>query len=238
MKTVQKFAWLLKLVLVILILPASWALAQDVDEVADPTVTEEADAPVVVDGIARMRTDDGGFVMGDPDAPITIVEFADFACPHCQDYRETVDQLIETYVATGQAQFEFRTFPTAGGELTVFAAQLAECADAQQPGAFWFAHDLFYDLAIEGQYDPKMGRVLAARLELDYGQMLSCVTTARQIQIDFELGEQGGVRGTPAVMVRYGDGAMSYITYEDQTYNQGGVPFEVLASVIEAAQPE
>src|SRR5215207_4842489 len=34
----------------------------------------------------RERLSDGGFIIGDPDAPITIVEFADWACPHCQDY--------------------------------------------------------------------------------------------------------------------------------------------------------
>ena len=55
--------------------------------------------------IPQSRTEDGAFVLGDPDAPVTIVEFADFMCPHCQAYQTTVNRFIEQYVATGQAKF-------------------------------------------------------------------------------------------------------------------------------------
>jgi protein-disulfide isomerase len=49
------------------------------------------------------HTDDGAPVLGNPDAPITIIEFADFACPYCQRYEPTMQVFIDTYVATGRA---------------------------------------------------------------------------------------------------------------------------------------
>src|SRR5215211_8687667 len=60
------------------------------------------------------RTDDGAFIIGNPDAPITVIEFADFGCPHCLEYKPTIEQFIRDYVVTDKARFEFRVFPTAG----------------------------------------------------------------------------------------------------------------------------
>src|SRR5262249_43482071 len=68
----------------------------------------------------QQRLSDGGFVVGNPDAAVTIVEFADYACPHCQEYKPTIDQFINNYVKTGKAKFELRIFPTAGGQTTAF----------------------------------------------------------------------------------------------------------------------
>ena len=45
-------------------------------------------------GIPQTRSDDGAFVLGEADAPITIVEFADFLCPHCQTYHATMQKVI------------------------------------------------------------------------------------------------------------------------------------------------
>lgn len=78
------------------------------------------------------RAEDGGFVLGNPDAKVTIIEFADFGCPHCQEYKPTIDDFIKNYVQTGKAKFEFRIFPTAGGAMTEFAGRIADCIDQQR----------------------------------------------------------------------------------------------------------
>lgn len=181
--------------------------------------------------IPQSRTDDGAFVLGNPDAPVTIVEFADFACPHCQQYRQTVDQFIREHVATGNAKFEFRFFPTTGGQRTTFAGQVAQCAEEQQEGSFWKAYEIFYELATTGQYGDQMGRVVAERLGLDYSQILNCTSDANQPATDLALGRRLGVTGTPAVMVRYGNADPTYISLGGRTYNSGGVPYDVLAQV-------
>ena len=184
--------------------------------------------------IPQSRTEDGAYVLGNADAPVTIVEFADFACPHCQEYRHTMDQFIQEQVATGNAKFEFRLFPTTGGAMTEFAGRVAQCAEDQEAGSFWRAYDLFYQLAESGQYSDQMGRIVAERLDLDYSQILNCTSSANQVTTDVALGRRVGVGGTPAVLIRYGNGDPVFINFGGQTYNSGGVPYQVLAQVVAA----
>ena len=184
--------------------------------------------------IPQSRTEDGAYVLGNPDAPVTIVEFADFACPHCQEYRHTMDQFIREQVVPGNAKFEFRLFPTTGGAMSEFAGRVAQCAEDQETGSFWRAYDLFYQLAESGQYSDQMGRIVAERLGLDYSQILNCTSGATQVTTDVALGRRVGVSGTPAVLIRYGNSEPVFVNFGGQTYNSGGVPYQVLAQVVAA----
>src|SRR5262245_46798965 len=56
---------------------------------------------VNVASLPQERTADGGYVVGNPNAPITIIEFADFACPHCQEYHPTITKFLNDYVVPG-----------------------------------------------------------------------------------------------------------------------------------------
>lgn len=182
------------------------------------------------------RGEDGAFILGSPDAPIRLIEFADFACPHCQSYRPAIAEFIDTYVTTGQAQLEFRFYPTAGGEMTVFAAQAAECADEQRPGAFWQAHDLLYEYALSGTYDRTIPEQLADDLALDEDAILLCMQTADQVVKDINFGREIGVSGTPAVLIRYAGGLPQFIELDGVTYRQGGPDFGVLSAAVEQAR--
>lgn len=100
---------------------------------------------------SSMRTDpfvptirsvvDGRFE-GDPNAPIKIVEYADFACSNCREFEiETRASLLREYVQTGLASIEFRHVATRGPE-SIRAGEAAECALDQ--GSFWEMHDLLF----------------------------------------------------------------------------------------------
>ena len=68
-------------------------------------------------------------VIGDPDAPVTVVEYASVTCPHCATFHETTfPELKEKYVDTGQVKFVFREFPTPPAPLAVAGFLLARCA--------------------------------------------------------------------------------------------------------------
>ncbi|MFN8530736.1 MAG: thioredoxin domain-containing protein [Anaerolineae bacterium] len=182
------------------------------------------------------RNADGAFVVGSASAPITIVEFADYGCPHCQEYVETMHQVVENYVVPGKARFEFRIFPTAGGQQTVFAGQMAECADTVRPGAFWQMHEGLYTLASSGRYYTTDGiRNLVQSLGLNYTDVLACSSTAEQVTRDINFGQSQQISGTPSVMVRYGDGPAQWISVAGITYNQTIPTYPVLAAVIDAA---
>jgi protein-disulfide isomerase len=186
--------------------------------------------------IPQSRTTDGGFVLGYDEAPITIVEFSDFTCPHCQEYAETIHRVIDDFVATGRAKLEYRMFPIVHPQYKDFTAELAECVGELQPGSFWNAHDLIFQLASAGRYDA-MGRTVADRFGLEYSDLLQCAGEARQHVTDTALGQRAGVEGTPAVLVRYGDDqTLSWINLDGREYSRGGVSYNVLAEVIQRAQ--
>jgi protein-disulfide isomerase len=183
------------------------------------------------DEVPQSRTADGAFVLGDPDAPFTLVEFADFACLACQQYRPTLDEFLERYVRTGQAKFESRIIMTAGGATTGFASQLAECAEAQRPGAYWQAHVLLYDYGSRGAgtYNESMARPFAEALNLDLANLFTCVREdADQITVDSQFAQQNGATSTPTVLFRLNDGQAQPLP--------GGRDIDSLATLVEAAQ--
>jgi protein-disulfide isomerase len=56
-------------------------------------------------------TPEGGFVMGNPDAPIKLIEYGSLTCPHCAEFTEKgFPKLRDNYIATGRVSFEFRNF--------------------------------------------------------------------------------------------------------------------------------
>lgn len=197
-------------------------------------VANNANAVPAIDfsQIPQSRGEDGAFVLGSPDAPVTLIEFADFVCPHCVTYESTINQFVREYVATGQARLEYRMFPTAGGDMTRFAGQIAECAEAQQAGSFWKAYALLYDLARSGQYNQELGQRVANALGLSYAELLNCSTEAMQVSTDVEFGRAQGVTGTPAVRVRYGDGPAQILVINGQSITSGGPSIDQLSQMV------
>jgi protein-disulfide isomerase len=210
------------------------------DEAIESTAEISADAPLLSEAAADLpqsRAEDGAFVLGDPDAPITLIVFSDWACPHCQTYHTAIEPMLTEYLLSGAIKFEHRMLPTAGGMITVYAGTLAECADDLQEGGFWRSYFLLYDLAMSGDYDPYIiTTTIAEELDLDPDELYACTEEIRQVRTDVELANEIGIQGTPAVMVRYADGEPEFVEFDDITYDRGSVPEEVLRQVIEAAQ--
>lgn len=75
------------------------------------------------------ETPEGGFVMGNPNAPVKVVEFASLTCPHCADFAKNgLPKLVEQYVKTGQVSLELRNFVRDPVDLG--ASLLARCGGA------------------------------------------------------------------------------------------------------------
>ncbi len=181
--------------------------------------------------ISQGRQDDGGFVLGKADAPITIVAFEDFLCSHCQRFKPTVDQFIEKYVKTGMARFEYRMFPAVHPGYSPLAGKLAECADTLRPGSFWHAHDVLFDVASARAFSDQSSRTFAETMGFAYADLLQCTADAQQVDIDTQLGTQLGVTGTPTIMVRYGNSAPQHNPFGRQS------TLEQLGMLVEQANP-
>ncbi len=164
------------------------------------------------DAIPQERLDDGGFVLGDPDAAITIVEFQDWYCPHCQTYKPKADAFIRDYVATGQARYEFRALTTAGAGQQPNTAQvynLLECVDIAKPGTFFYASDIAYEMVMSGVRGTDFSRTLAERTGVPLDSLLRCTQDeAGQSVADERLARSAGASSTPAVFYRIDGGEM------------------------------
>jgi protein-disulfide isomerase len=147
--------------------------------------------------------------------------------------------VLVDYLLAGQVRYEFRMFPTAGGSMSIFAGQVAECADDLTEGGFWQSYEVLYDIALEGSYNvDDIMQITAHELDLDRDELLDCMRDAQQVETDTTLGIELGIPGTPAIMVRYGEGEPVFIEFDGVTYDRGGVPEDVLRAVIEEAQEE
>ena len=163
--------------------------------------------------------------LGSPDAPVTIVEFSDFQCPFCRRlYRDTLPQLKEKYVKTGEVKFVYRDFPlTAIHDLAQKYAEAGECADEQ--GKFWSMHDKIFD----EQNKRGAGTIVditaadlkqwARELGLEGVVFDSCLDSGKytqEVQKDLADGQRAGVSGTPATFVngRLIQGAVPYTQFE------------------------
>lgn len=72
------------------------------------------------------QTAEGGFLMGNPDAPVKLVEFGSMTCPHCAEFDEAaMGAITNTYVKSGRVSFEFRNFVR--DQLDLTAAVVARC---------------------------------------------------------------------------------------------------------------
>ena len=150
---------------------------------------------------ARYRIDIAGApVRGPQDAPITIVEWADFQCPFCARAEETLRQVAAAY--PGKVRFVWRDMPLEFHDQAEPAAYAARAARAQ--GKFWAMHDRLYD---RPEAEP-LGRAtyekLAAELGLDmkrFRAALDAQADKPALRADVQAGAKAGVTGTPTFFV-------------------------------------
>src|SRR5258708_21300602 len=91
---------------------------------------------------AKLQTKDSP-VLGDPQAPVKLVEFSDFECPVCRNLHDVLRGMLPNYP---QAQVVFKDFPIEQLHPWARTAALAgRCAYQQDPKAFWKMYDLIYD---------------------------------------------------------------------------------------------
>ena len=211
------------------------ALPEQFDSIVNARRPADYD-PVTIEtgpyaGMTAFRRQDGGFVLGSPDAPLTIVTFEDFLCPYCQNYQATLREFIDDHVRSGQAQFEFRFYPVVNPQFSVATAQIAECIGVLDLGKFWMGHDLLYEFASSGVLGDDAARAIANLIDIDLDELNSCRDGAMQFLIDSQLAQLAGVSGTPEVRGRVDGGAPQVIFAGQQPMDRGGIPIEVLAAL-------
>ena len=136
---------------------------------------------------------------GDANAPVTIVEFADFQCPFCSRVEPLLNDVLARY--KGKVKLAYRDFPLASihGHAEI-AAEASRCALAQ--GKYWEMHDAMF--ADQSRLDEASLIKTAVGLGMDQKLFAFCVKSnnyKEPVQQDFRAGSDAGVNATPSFFI-------------------------------------
>ncbi|MGJ3239318.1 MAG: DsbA family protein [Anaerolineae bacterium] len=145
-------------------------------------------------------------ILGNPDAPVTVIEYAAYGCDACRQWHEAgiIDQILLMY--PDQVRVIYRDMPIILPGWSQSMGEIAQCAFDQGNEAFWSAHDTLFE-------DTQLGRtstadaldlVITNNPALDGDTLRECFdanTHARTVRYDMERPEALAIRGTPTWFV-------------------------------------
>jgi len=161
---------------------------------------------------------DGDAVLGNNDAPVTIVEFSDYQCPFCRKFWvETLPLIEENYIATGKVRFIYKDFPLSSIHPSAqIAAEAAECARdvAGDDATYYKMHDKIFseqNILDGGSSKSAVTKTVvftaddlvswAESLGYDIQSCLSSGKFADEVQEDLSDGIASGAQGTPYFVI-------------------------------------
>lgn len=208
--------------------------AQITQSAAD--VSEEINLPPFETSLPynQTPTPGGDVLLGDPNAPVEIVEYSDYQCPFCGKFAlETGSKINENYVASGKVKVIYKDLIVAdsfvaGGHESTDAALAANCAADQ--GKFWEYHDALFVIEIvdqkenNGNLTKELFLAIANKLGMDKSAFESCYDSkkyAGEIEADMAEAQNDLQRlSTPSILI---NGELI----------QGAQPYENFAAVID-----
>jgi len=171
----------------------------------------------------------GSPILGDPNAPITLVEFGDYQCHYCNVFFQTIeDDIIKNYVKTGKVKMIFKDYNIIGPD-SINASHGAHCANEQ--GVFWEYHDILYSNWTgenNGWASPRNLTIFAEEVNADMDKWTQCMNekfhsiTINESNNDARTLE---LTGTPAFFVINSEGKVSKLF--------GAQPFEVFKKIFD-----
>ncbi len=170
----------------------------------------------------------GSPILGDPSAPITIVEFGDYQCERCYEwYHNTKPTIVQDYIETGKANLVFVDLAFLGRD-SPKAAQASYCAEEQK--MYWEYHDILYtsqESVDNGWANSERLKAFAFSLDLDMELFESCLDYekySKRVQYNIQQARENGVRGTPGFFIVGPDG---------QEQIGGAQPYSVFKQILD-----
>lgn len=143
------------------------------------------------------------FSIGDPNAPITVVEFSNYGCSHCKDFSENSEaDFIETYVNTGEVYFTYVNIPYNDASY-IAAAEASYCA-AEQNLFFEYKEQLFTYVGYTDSYSLENLVRYASNVGMDTDTFTTCMESDAYTQSyldDYAYADSVGLQGTPSFLI-------------------------------------
>jgi len=149
--------------------------------------------------------ENGSPIMGDSNAPITILEWGDYQCTFCYRFHQnTLDIINDDFIKTGKVKLVFRDFPLNGPD-SILAAEAAYCAQDQEK--YWQYHNELY----KNWGGEKTGWItresldrFALTVDLDLVEFNTCLDDHKyqnRVNTHYEFGKEIGIDATPSFLV-------------------------------------
>jgi protein-disulfide isomerase len=149
----------------------------------------------------QMNVGNGWYSIGRADAPVTLVEFADFQCPFCKRFHtDAYAELKKNYIDTGKVRFVSRDLPLEFHPFALKAAEAVRCAGDQQK--YWELRDALYTNAAPPN-DEVINKA-AETLSLDKGEFQACLSSEKhkaEVQKDASEAATLQISGTPTFVL-------------------------------------
>jgi len=190
-------------------------VVREENPIQQPQQRQQPSQPEIID----VSIDDDS-ILGDEDAPVTIIEFSDYECPFCaRFYLNTLPQLKREYIDTGKIKLVYRDFPLSFHQNAQKAAEAAECAGEQDK--YYEMHDKIFEnqQAITTTNLKEYAKEIGLNTN-EFNECLDSGEMASEVQKDFQDGQSIGVRGTPTFFI---NGKLL----------RGAQPFEEFQKIIE-----
>jgi protein-disulfide isomerase len=192
MTTEKKFIIAIGVITLALIIAASFIFGKQSPQQAQNSTDKVDEAQLLKDAKD---------VLGDPNAPVRIVEFGDFQCPACG----AAYPIVKSVVAKNSSKvyFVFRNFPLSAHPNGQISAKAAEAAALQ--GKFWQMHDILYEKQNEwatSQTPKDLFDQYAKSISLDLDKFNSDINNVTgKVNSDYTLGGNVGVNSTPTFFI-------------------------------------
>jgi len=179
------------------------------DAVADNTApTAQTAPPTPSPSIKEVSTDDDA-VLGDTNAPVTIIEFSDYECPYCKRYfQNTLPDIKKQYIDTGKVKIVYRDFPLSFHDpMATTEAIAAECVRKQGGDTKYFEfHDKIFETTTSNGNGLTVDQLygFATDLGLSATDLQTCVEARefeKEVKADLAYGSSIGVTGTPSFFI-------------------------------------
>ena len=171
----------------------------------------------------------GSPILGNPNAPITLVEFGDYQCHYCNVFFQSIEEdIIKNYVETGKVKMIFKDYNIIGPD-SIKASQGAQCANEQ--GLFWEYHDILYNNWTGENNGWASGTNLAnfaQEIDLNMNEWSECMIKQKHSQIILRSNDDAKtleLTGTPAFFVINSNGEVTKLF--------GAQPFEVFKTTFD-----
>ncbi|NND85803.1 MAG: DsbA family protein [Nitrosopumilus sp.] len=149
--------------------------------------------------------ENGSPIMGDVNAPITILEWGDYQCTFCYKFHQkTLDTINEDFILTGKVKLVFKDFPLNGPD-SLLAAEAAYCA--QDQGKYWQYHDELYSNwggERTGWITRESLNNFAESVNLELNEFNKCIDDQKyqnKVKSLYDFGKEIGIDATPSFLI-------------------------------------